>query len=62
LLAQAFTRLLEEDCGLRLPMPAARGLAGKITQARWLARQFDPREVGRFVYRFYLARPRRSPS
>jgi lysophospholipase L1-like esterase len=58
LLAQAFARLLEERSGVPIPQPQDGELAGKLAQARWLLRQFDPGEVARFVYRFYLA-PRR---
>ena len=58
LLAQAFARLLEEHSGVPVPQPRDGELAGKLAQARWLIRQFDAREVARFVYRFYLA-PRR---
>jgi lysophospholipase L1-like esterase len=58
LMAQAFARLLEERAGVPVPQPQDGELAGKLAQARWLLRQFDAREVARFVYRFYLA-PRR---
>jgi lysophospholipase L1-like esterase len=58
LLAQAFARLLEERSGVPIPQPQDGELAGRLAQTRWLLRQFDPREVARFVYRFYLA-PRR---
>ncbi|MGH2685464.1 MAG: SGNH/GDSL hydrolase family protein, partial [Actinomycetota bacterium] len=55
LVAQAFARLLEEHTGLPVPSPAAGRDASKLLQARWLLRQLDVREVGRFVYRFYLS-------
>jgi lysophospholipase L1-like esterase len=60
LLAQAFARLLEEHAGVPVPRPQDGELAGKLAQARWLARQFDAAEVARFVYRFYLAPGRRT--
>jgi lysophospholipase L1-like esterase len=55
LLAQAFARILEEHSGVPIPQPENGNVAGKLAQARWLLRQFRPREVARFVYRFYLA-------
>jgi lysophospholipase L1-like esterase len=61
LVAQGFARLLEDHTGVPVPSPAAGGDASKLLQARWLLRQLDVREVGRFVYRFYLS-PNRRPS
>jgi lysophospholipase L1-like esterase len=58
MLAQAFSRILEEHSGVPIPQPEDGEIAGKLAQARWLLRQFRPSEVARFVYRFYLA-PRR---
>ena len=60
LVAQLFARVLEEHSGVPVPQPEGGDVAGKLAQARWLMRQFDVREVGRFIYRFYLAPGRRS--
>ena len=62
LLAQLFARLLEERSGATIPQPAEAEVAGKLLQARWLLRQFDPVEIGRHVWRFYLAPRRRTSS
>ncbi|MDQ4006110.1 MAG: SGNH/GDSL hydrolase family protein [Actinomycetota bacterium] len=59
LVAQAFARLLEDHTGVPMPSPAAGRDASKLLQARWLLRQLDVREVGRFVYRFYVSPNRR---
>jgi hypothetical protein len=59
LVAQAFARLLEEHAGVPVPSPEPGGDAGRLLQARWLLGQLDVREVGRFVYRFYLSPNRR---
>jgi lysophospholipase L1-like esterase len=56
LIAQLFARLLEERSGVPIPFPEQEDLAGKMLQARWLLRQFDPREIARFVRRFYFSR------
>jgi hypothetical protein len=61
-MAQLFARLLEERSGAPIPQPAGAEVAGKLLQARWLLRQFDPVEIGRHVWRFYLAPRRRTSS
>jgi lysophospholipase L1-like esterase len=62
MVARAFARLLEAHSGVPIPEPEEGALAGRLAQARWLLRQFDPREVGRFVSRVYLGRSARSTS
>lgn len=62
LLAQMFARLLEERSGAAIPQPEPAEVAGRLLQAGWLIRQFDPVEVGRHLWRFYLAPRRRTSS
>jgi hypothetical protein len=60
LLAQLFAKLLEERSGVPIPQPEEARAAGRLLQARWLIRQFDPVEVGRHLWKFYLAPGRRT--
>lgn len=62
LLAQMFAKLLEEKGGVPIPEPEATDAGSRMLQARWLIRQFDPVEIGRHVWRFYLAPRRRAGS
>lgn len=62
LVAQLFARRLEEHSGVPVPQPEGSDVAGRLAQLRWLMRQFRPAEVGRFLYRFYLAPGRRPTS
>jgi lysophospholipase L1-like esterase len=62
LMAQLFAKLLSERAGVPIPEPGAAESAGRWLQARWLIRQFDPVEIGRHVWRFYLAPRRRTSS
>ncbi|MGH2711886.1 MAG: SGNH/GDSL hydrolase family protein [Actinomycetota bacterium] len=62
LIAQLFVRALEEHSGVRIPQPKEENLAGKLTQARWLLRQFDVSEVARFFKRFYALPGKRRAS
>jgi lysophospholipase L1-like esterase len=59
LIAQLFARMLEERSGVPIPPPEGVDVAGRLLQARWLLRQFDPREIARFVRRVYLPTGRR---
>ena len=59
LVAQLFARALEERSGVSIPEPEEAETASRLLQARWLLRQFDPIEIGRHLWRFYLAPPRR---
>lgn len=59
-LAQLFARLLSQRAGVPIPEPAEAEADSRMRQARWLIRQFDPVEVGRHLWRFYLAPGRRS--
>ncbi len=62
LIAQLFARVLEERTGVPIPAPEEAETSGRLLQARWLLRQFDPIEIGRHLWRFYLAPPRRRAS
>ncbi|MGH2692231.1 MAG: SGNH/GDSL hydrolase family protein [Actinomycetota bacterium] len=62
LVAQLFAKLLEKRSGVAIPPPEAADVAGKLLQTRWLIRQFDPVEIGRHIWRFYLAPRRRTSS
>ncbi len=62
MLAQMFARLLGERAGVPIPEPEAVTRSGKMLQTRWLIRQFDPVEIARHVWKFYLAPGSRTSS
>ena len=62
LVAQLFAKALERHSGVEIPIPEAVDVAGRLLQTRWMIRQFDPVEIGRHIWRFYLAPRRRTSS